>query len=74
MKKGQSTTEYLLLLTVVVVIVVLGFQSYLKRTQNASEVYFNSVGGGILGEPHPCGDTHCDPNFETDETCPTDCD
>ena len=71
--KGQTAVEYLLLLGIVVTVVLIGFSKYLPRAQQASNLYFQRAGEGILGEPNPCGDGYCD-NFETDTTCCVDCD
>ena len=72
--KGQTAVEYLLLLGIVVTVVLIGFSKYLPRAQQASNLYFQRVGEGVLGDPNPCGDGICDPAFEDDTTCCVDCD
>jgi len=72
-KKAQTAIEYMLLLGVIVAIVLIGFKTYLPRTQDAANIYFNRVSVGILGEPNPCGDGLCCAPFETPEKCPVDC-
>ncbi|GEM_PF-2053070 len=72
-KKGQTAVEYLLLLGIVVTVVLVGFSKYLPRAQQASNIYFQRVGEGVLGEPNSCGDGTCDKTFEDDTTCCVDC-
>ena len=74
-RQGQTAVEYLLLLGIVVTVVLVGFSKYLPRAQQASNIYFQRVGEGVLGEPNPCGDGYCDnTTFESDTTCCVDCD
>ena len=73
-KEAQTTVEYLLLLTTVVTIVLVGIRVYLPRFQETSNIYFNRVAVGIMGNPPRCGDGECRPEpFESCEKCPTDC-
>jgi len=48
---GQTAIEYLLLLGVVVAIVMVGFRTFLPRTYDTSEKYFNKVLCGMMDEP-----------------------
>lgn len=48
--RGQSALEYLLLLGVVVFIVLVGFNTYLPRTQNQAGTFFNDATRHIYGE------------------------
>ncbi len=48
---GQHALEYVLLLAMVVAIVLFGFKKYVPQTRDASELYYNRVAVGILGEP-----------------------
>ena len=68
-KKAQTAVEYVLLLTTVVAIVLVGFKLYLPRINESSNVYFNRVAVGILGEPNRCGDG-IKGKFETTSNCP----
>lgn len=72
-RQGQTAVEYLLLLGIVVTVVLIGFSKYLPRAQQASNIYFQRVGEGVLGEPNPCGDGECNREFEDDYTCCVDC-
>ncbi len=47
--KAQSAVEYLLLLAIVGVVVVVGFQTFLPKTQETTEGYFNTVSRAIIG-------------------------
>ena len=74
-KKAQTAIEYMLLLAVVVSIVLIGFTTYLPEINEASNMYYNRVVPGILGEPPRCGDGICD-SFEIRDggsRCPVDC-
>lgn len=51
---GQQALEYVLLLAIVVAIVLFGFRKYIPQTRNSSELYYNRVAVGILGEPPVC--------------------
>ena len=73
LQKAQVAIEYILLLAIVAIIVIIGLQKYLLRAHQASEVYFNRVGTGILGKPNPCGDGVCNWEFEGVENCCVDC-
>ena len=53
-RKGQQALEYILLLAIVVAVVLFGFKKYLPQTRNSSELYYNKVAVGILGEPPSC--------------------
>ena len=72
-KVAQVTIEYLLLLAAVVAIVIIAFGTHLNDSQVSSELYFNNVSVGIMGEPPRCGDGHCDGRFEDFLRCPVDC-
>ena len=50
-QNGQQAIEYVLLLAIVVAIVLFGFKKYIPQTRDASELYYNRVAVGILGEP-----------------------
>lgn len=49
-QNGQQALEYVLLLGIVVAIVLFGFRKYIPQTRTASELYYNKVAVGILGE------------------------
>ena len=51
---GQQALEYVLLLAIVVAIVLFGFKKYIPTTRDSSELYYNKVTVGILGEPPAC--------------------
>jgi len=73
-KTAQTAIEYLLLLTTVAAIVLVGFGTYLPRFQETTNIYFNRVARGVLGEPPHCGDSNCQRQwFEDCERCPSDC-
>ena len=74
-KKAQTAVEYILLLTTVVAIVLIGFRAYLPEVNEASNIYFNRVVPGIVGEPPRCGDGCCDEFERLDQNsrCPVDC-
>ena len=80
-KRGQSALEYMLLMGTVMVIVIVGFKVFLPRTQNASDLYFNRVSHGIMGNVTKCGDGTCDgpeggypaSHPENSENCCVDC-
>jgi len=71
--KAQAAVEYILLLGTVVIIVMVGFQNFLPRVKNASEVFFNASADGIVGDPPRCGNGSCDYG-ENERTCCLDCD
>jgi len=73
LEKAQAAIEYMLLLAVVVAIVLIGFKTYLPRTQNSADLYFNRTIVGILGVGGRCGDDFCDDRFEDNEKCCKDC-
>jgi len=73
LKKAQTAIEYMLLLAVVVGIVLVGFKTYLPRTQNSADLYFNRVIVGIIGVGGRCGDGFCDDRYENNEKCCADC-
>ena len=71
---AQAMIEYMLLLAVVISIVLVGFKTYLPQSKNSSELFFNRVGVGIMGEAPICGNSfvdegECDP----DNCCTFDC-
>lgn len=73
--KAQTAVEYLLLLTTVVAIVLVGLKTYLPVIYEASNIYYNRVVPGIIGQPPRCGDGCCD-SFEARDggsRCPVDC-
>ena len=73
-EKAQTAIEYMLLLAAVVAIVLVGFNRYLPRFHETSNIYFNRVAAGVYGKPPRCGDGICtSPTFENCEKCPTDC-
>ena len=72
-KKAQTAIEYILLLATVMAIVLIGLKTYLPTVMQASNVYYNRVAVGILGEPSHCGNGNCDWPFEDAATCPLDC-
>jgi hypothetical protein len=47
---GQTAIEYLLLLGVVVVVVLVGFRKYVPQARNDSELYYNRVATGLMGD------------------------
>ncbi len=70
-KSAQTAVEYLLLLAVVVIVVVIGFETYLPRAKVGTELFYNRIGVGVLGNANPCGDGTCSP-FEEGKCC-VDC-
>ncbi len=71
-RKSQTAVEYLLLLAAMVVIVLIGMQVFLPRAHDSSELYFNRVSLGIVGNPPRCGDGICQENYETWLNCCVD--
>ena len=75
--RGQSAIEYLILLGAVVALVLMGFQTYLPRFRETSNIYYNRVAEGIMGDAPSCGDGVCDQKGqgwpENCRDCPTDC-
>jgi hypothetical protein len=59
-KSAQTAVEYMLLLAAVVAIVLIGFKYYLPEFTQTSNMYFNRVAEGIMGEPPLCGNGCCD--------------
>ncbi|MBF0522236.1 MAG: hypothetical protein HQL24_04175 [Candidatus Omnitrophica bacterium] len=49
-KKAQSAFEYMLLLAVVVCIVLVGLKTYVPRTTQAANIYFDKTVNGIMGD------------------------
>ena len=47
---AQSTVEYLLILGVVTAIILVGFNSFITRSQDQANVFFNQAVVGIMGE------------------------
>lgn len=86
-KNAQMAVEYLLLLTTVVAIVLIGFKYYAPGFTKTSNIYFNRVSRGIMGNPSRCGNGCCgvttgvwgifgcneSVSFEDCTTCPQDC-
>ena len=72
-KKGQTAVEYLLILGAVMIIVLIGLRTYLPRAWQASDLFFNRAGRGVLGPPSRCGDGNCEFPYETRELCCQDC-
>jgi len=73
MNKAQAAIEYMLLLAVVVAIVIVGFKTFLPKGRTSSELFFNRVTVGILGDPPSCGDgTGCS-GFKNCHNCPSEC-
>ena len=73
-RNAQTAIEYMLLLGVVVALVLVAFKTSLPKMRTSANTYFNRAAIGILGEPNPCGDGVCDPDFEkTADKCPADC-
>jgi hypothetical protein len=54
-RPGQSAIEYLLLLALVAVIVLVGFNTFVPKTQEYSLQYFNAVSRGVMGDPLSAG-------------------
>ncbi|MCR4337844.1 MAG: hypothetical protein NUV91_08585 [Candidatus Omnitrophica bacterium] len=50
-KKGQTVIEYLLILAVVAVVVLLGFVTYVPRSQKISGEFFNKAANFIMDKP-----------------------
>ena len=48
-QRGQSAVEYLLLLGVVVFIVLVGFNTYMPRTQTQANLFFKDATRRIYG-------------------------
>jgi len=65
---GQTAIEYMLLLSAVVVVVLVAMRTILPNTVAYSNIYFNRVAYGIMGEPaseqpdgtHKARSTHFD--------------
>jgi len=70
-RRGQAAVEYMLLLATVVTIVLIAFRTK-GVVVTGSNLYFNRVAEGILGNGNPCGDGKCS-SFESPEKCPADC-
>ena len=71
--QAQSTIEYMVLFATVVSLVLVGFHVYFPRVYDASNVYYNKVGAGILGKPSRCGDNVCEVGLEDEKNCCHDC-
>lgn len=72
-QKAQTAIEYMLLLGVVVALVLIAFKVSLPKMRVSANTYFNRAAIGIMGDPNPCGDGVCDPNFEDFSKCCVDC-
>ena len=70
--RAQTIVEYLLLLAVVVAIILIGFKKFVPRAGSYSELYYNRVSLGIMGEAPSCGDGECRLP-ENNATCCVDC-
>ena len=71
--QAQTIVEYLLLLAVVVAIILVGFKKFVPKAGMHSELYYNRVSLGIMGDAPSCGDSRCARPFENEETCCVDC-
>lgn len=49
-KEAQSMIEYLLLLGATVVVVLLAFKGLIPYTRDASNLYYNKVAVGVMGD------------------------
>lgn len=72
-RKAQTAVEYMLLLGVVVALVLIAFKVSLPTMRVSANTYFNRAVVGIMGNPNPCGDGICNPDFENYDKCPVDC-
>src|SRR3989338_837820 len=71
---AQTVVEYMMLLASVVAIVLIGMKQYYPVVFNSSDIYYNRVVLGVLGEGPSCGDTQCmNIAGENCETCAPDC-
>lgn len=52
-ESAQTAVEYMLLLAVVVAIVIMAVPWFFPAAQNASDIYYNRIGIGIVGDPPP---------------------
>ena len=52
--EAQTMMEYLMMLAATVVVVLLAFRSLLPRTTEYSNIYFNKVSAGIMGNQAGC--------------------
>lgn len=50
---GQTAIEYMLLLAVVVAIILLSFPAFFPRLENGTDIFYNRVAVGIMGETPP---------------------
>jgi len=50
LKEAQSMIEYVLLLGATVVVVLLAFKSLLPNVRNSSNIYYNKVAVGVMGD------------------------
>ena len=73
-RTAQTAVEYLLLLAVVVGIVLVGFKTFVPRTRDAGQRFFNRTTISIVGAPNRCGDRTCDgAPYEDGNSCCMDC-
>ena len=71
--EGQTALEYMLLLMAVVALVLIGFKTIVPKSLQYSNLYFNRVSYGILGNVSSCGDGVCNRPYESDSSCCMDC-
>ncbi len=51
LKNGQTAIEYLLVLAAATTIALVGFNTFLPRTQQQTNEFFNKATRAIMGEP-----------------------